>query len=185
MKPRKVCIDAGHGGQDNGTSGNGIAEDAWVLEFAGRLGHHLREHGVETVFTRTGDKKVALETRAAIAVNAGCDLFVAIHCNASSDNKADGAECFYVPVGDFKNSSIGVGREMLAACMQEGLESRGVKIDSKSQHSKLAVLRGTCRHMPAVLLEVGFVSNKHDSDLQKSKVWREQLAQALAQAIVM
>ncbi|MCE5199815.1 MAG: N-acetylmuramoyl-L-alanine amidase [Armatimonadota bacterium] len=180
----KICLDAGHGGADNGTSGNSILEDAWALEFVGRLKHHLHLHGVETVETRTTDKQVALATRAAIAVNAGCDLFLSVHCNGVKSNTADGAEAFYAPVGSYKNNSLGVGRELIAACVEQGLDNRKVKPDNESQHPSLTVLRKTCQHMPAVLLEIGFVTNKHDSDLMKNKVWRDKLAAALALAIV-
>lgn len=180
----KICLDAGHGGPDNGTNGNNILEDTWALEFVGRLGHHLRAHGAETVETRKTDKKVALATRAAIAVNADCDLFISIHCNGVKNTSADGAEVFYAPAGPHKNNSIGVGRELLTACVEQGLDNRGVKPDNESQHPSLTVLRNTCQHMPAVLLEIGFVSNKHDASLMKNNVWRDKLAAALALAIV-
>jgi N-acetylmuramoyl-L-alanine amidase len=58
-----------------------------------------------------------------------------------------------------------------------------VKTDSQSQHLRLAVLRGTYRYMPAVLLEVGFLTNKHDVELLRNSNWREETAIALADAI--
>ena len=179
----KICLDAGHGGADNGTSGNRILEDAWALEFIQRLGHHIRALGAETVLTRTTDKKIGIDTRAAIAVSKKCDLFISIHCNGATNRNADGAEAFYAPVGH-QHNSVAIAEEMVKLCAEAGMDNRGVKRDSQSQHSRLGVLRGTCEHMPAVLLEVGFVSNKHDSGLMSNKYWREKLAEDIAKAIV-
>jgi len=180
----KVCLDPGHGGRDNGAAANYVTEDNWALTFVQRLGHYLRAHGAQTVITRESDVSVSLSSRAAMVVNAKCDLFISIHCNAAANPQADGAEVFYAPIGLNQNNSIGLGRELLAACKEQGLDSRGVKKDSQSQHAQLSVLRNTCKHMPAVLLEVGFVTNQHDAGLMANKVWRERLAAACAEAIV-
>lgn len=180
----KVCLDAGHGGVDNGTSGNNILEDAWALEFVQRVGHHLRALGAETVLTRTTDTRVGIDARAQIAVKAKCDLFVSIHCNGAGNHTADGVEAFYAPAGTHVHNSEAIASELVNACVKAGMDSRGIKKDSQSQHPRLGVLRGTCRDMPAVLLEVGFVSNSKDAGRMKNAEWREALATAIAKAIV-
>jgi len=68
--------------------------------------------------------------------------------------------------------------------VQAGLKSRGVKKDSQSQHSRLGVLRGTCHHMPALLVEIGFLTNTEDAAKMKSKPWLDGLAYEIANAIL-
>lgn len=180
----RIAIDPGHGGVDNGASANGIAEDAWALEFAQRLGHYVRKLGHETVFTRTTDRAVEISARAAIAVSRSCDVFVSIHCNAAGSTEADGAEVYYAPCGPYVGNSQGIAEQLLRVCQEAGLDSRGVKPDYQSQHKQLGVLRGTCASMPAVLLEVGFVTSRFDSKLQSNKYWREHLAERVAAVLV-
>lgn len=180
----RVCIDAGHGGTDPGASANGITESDWAMEFAQRVGHHVRKGGHETVLTRASNRAVAIATRAAIAVERKCDLFISIHCNAAGSSTATGAEVFVAPTGAYAANSRAVGETVLRACQEQGLDSRGVKLDSQSQHKSLGVLRGTCERMPAVLLEVGFLSSAFDSKLLKNKYWRESLTEKIAAALV-
>ncbi len=58
-----------------------------------------------------------------------------------------------------------------------------MKWDSQSQYSRLRVLRDTYRHMPAVLLEIGFLTNPHDARLLADKHFREAVAEEIADAL--
>ena len=184
MSQRRICLDPGHGGGDNGASGNGILEDAWNLQFLERVGHHLRARGAEVVMTRKTDDHVALATRASIAVRSKCDTFMSCHCNSAGSALADGVECFYAPVGGHQAGSKALAERLTAACHKAGgLDNRGVKLDSQSQHPSLTVLRKSAPIMPAVLLELGFVSNASDSTKMKDARWREKLAEAIAEVL--
>ena len=180
----KIAIDPGHGGTDPGTSGNGIKEKDWALEFAARLGHHLRALGAETVMTRIIDERPSLSKRARIAVAAHADLFVSIHTNGVLDRTANGAEAFYAPTGNHQGNSKGICEQLLTVLATAGMRNRGVKPDNKSNHKSLTVLRNTCKVMPAVLVEFGFITNTHDSKLMSDKYWREALAEKMAKVIV-
>lgn len=180
----RIALDAGHGGTAPGTSGHDIIEKTWAMEFAARLGHYLRSLGAQTTFTRMSDVNPALTARARTAVKAGCDVFLSIHCNGATSASAEGVEAFYAPCGDYQGNSVGIAQSLVNVCSMAGMRNRGVKRDSQSQHAKLTVLRESCKSMPAVLLEVGFVSSPHDSKLMKDPKWVERLAAALARVIV-
>ncbi|MCE5322154.1 N-acetylmuramoyl-L-alanine amidase [bacterium] len=179
----RVCLDPGHGHKPTGATGahgNGITEDNWALNFALRLGHYLRAMGARTVFTREGDSFVSLQSRAAIACKNGCDLFLSIHLNAGPSS-ARGAEAF---IAAPDKQSGAAAKKILHVIGGQGMKLRGVKLDNQSQHSSLYVLRNTYRHMRAVLVEVGFLTNSADVRMLTDKYWIEQAAQAIAAAIL-
>jgi len=176
----KVALDAGHGAQSGrphtGAAANGLVEDELALDLVRRTGHHLRAAGCETVYTRPEDKLISLAERGRIAVTGKCDLFLSIHCNAGPAS-ACGVEAF-VAQGDHASRRIA---ELLAGAVSKiGLANRGVKWDSQSQHPRLAVLRETYRAMPAVLMEIGFLTSEHDSALLRDAHFRERVAVAVA-----
>ncbi len=92
-KPFTVVIDPGHGGKDIGCRGKLTNEKTIVLDVAKRLGDILAKEApdVKTIFTRSDDRFIALNERAAIANRADADLFISIHVN-SVDAKTRGRE---------------------------------------------------------------------------------------------
>jgi len=94
----KIVIDPGHGGTEDGAIGHGgLKEKELTLEISKRLGNLLAHRlGAEVIYTRTRDVTVPLDERAAIANQAGADLFISIHANSSDDPGARGVETFYV-----------------------------------------------------------------------------------------
>lgn len=174
-----ICLDAGHGGRDPGACANNIKEKDFALDMVVRLGHHLRLRKFKTVITRSDDSLIGINRRAFIARAAGADLFISIHCNAAGNPTAQGSEA-YIAAPDGR--SEGIAKVLLHRIA--GLKPRGVKKDNQSQHSSLGVLRGTYRLMPAVLLELGFCTNKDDAELMRDKNQRELWAEEMAVAIV-
>jgi len=181
---RRVALDAGHGASRGrpftGAHGNGLIEDDLALDFVTRIGHHLRAAGYDTVIIRPDAKLVTLATRGKRAVQSHCDLFLSIHLNAGP-SEASGVEA-YVAKGDTRSRAL--AERAVEAISAHGLRNRGVRWDSQSQYSSLRVLRDTYRHMPAVLLEIGFVTNKHDARLLGDKHFREAVAEEIATALL-
>jgi N-acetylmuramoyl-L-alanine amidase len=179
----KIALDAGHGSRGSkhtGAAANGLVEDDLALDFVRRIGHHLRLAGHQTVCTRPDDKLVALSMRGKIAVAEGCDLFLSIHCNAGPPS-AEGVEAF---ISAHDDRSVDIAKALVNCVAIKGMRSRGVKCDSQSQHSSLRVLRDTCKHMPAVLLEIGFLTNSKDSAFLKDRFFREAVSIEIAKACV-
>jgi len=179
----KAAIDAGHGkldGRYRGAQANGIVEDILAFDIATRIGHHLRLLGVQTAMTRPGAACVGLVERASTALRQECDMFLSVHLNAGPAS-AHGAEAF---VFDGDSRSAKLAARLLEAVKPCGFAVRGVKPASASQHKGgLTVLTRTHKAMPAVLLEVGFLTNPSDAKLLSDRHVRERVAGEIAKAI--
>jgi len=94
---KKVVVDAGHGGNDPGAIGRtGLREKDVNLDIAKRLSKILQSQGIEVILTRSSDRFIPLERRAAIANNSGADLFISVHSNANRVRSMSGFEVYYV-----------------------------------------------------------------------------------------
>jgi len=175
----KVALDAGHGG-GTGACGGGFVEDKLNLEMVIRIGHYLRLSGVTTCLTRNKDELIPISARASIAMREKCDMLISVHFNAGP-SEARGSECFVV-AGDERSASV-AGRIMHQLALL-GLSLRGVKADNQGAHSRLGILRGTYRHMPAVLVEPAFLTNSQDAELLHDRLFRDRLAKAIAGGIL-
>ncbi len=174
--PRRIFIDAGHGGTDPGAIGNGIVEKELNLAVALRLRDLLDEDTLDTsgggewevMMTRTDDSSVSLSSRTNAANNWPADRFVSIHHNAFTSSLASGTESF-----SFANGTPGADlrdrlQEELIAAM--GLVDRGPKT------ANFFVLRESL--MPAALTEAGFLSNPGDAAALSAPGAVEALARA-------
>ena len=95
----RIVIDPGHGGKDYGAPGylKGVHEKYVVLDIAKKLKKMIeKEIGCEVYLTRDSDRFLTLEERTAIANTREADLFISLHTNASTDNRAYGIETYYL-----------------------------------------------------------------------------------------
>lgn len=108
QKKYVVVLDAGHGGKDPGNLGNGYKEKKIALRVALDVGKELlTAKDVEVVYTRKRDVFVELHNRAKIANDKKADLFVSIHCDSYSKERAHGAGTFVLGLrGNSKNLEI-------------------------------------------------------------------------------
>ncbi len=113
LKLRRVAIDAGHGGHDEGTRGpTGLLEKDLVLDVALRLGALIEQRlGAEVVYTRSTDVFIPLEERTAIANSAEADLFLSIHANSSPLTGISGSDVYYLSFASSKEALALAGRE--------------------------------------------------------------------------
>ena len=168
-----VCIDAGHGGKDPGAVSGGVQEKDIALAVALKVGVLLT--GYEIVYTRDEDVYVGLSERALIANQAKTGLFVSVHCNSVDDESAHGMEVYHYTHASeaSKHAARAIYDKLLPV---SGLRGRGVKA------ADLAVLRETA--MPAVLVELGFISNPSDRAKLTNFAWQDDAAEAIADGIV-
>jgi N-acetylmuramoyl-L-alanine amidase len=179
----KVAINPGHA-EDAGAFGNGINEEDMADIIADRLGHYLRERGHETLIIQQ-EGRVTLGRIGEIAIDAHCDLFISLHFNAVADPSANGVEAFAVK-NDWVSRRIADQLLEAIATIKIGgraMKNRGAKWDTATHVGSLAVLRDAHKTMPAVLLELGFISNVSDAQEIKTPRWREDVANVLAQTI--
>ena len=97
FKIKTIVIDAGHGGHDNGCSGQHNSKEKIVtLDIALKLGALITKNypDIKVIYTRKTDVFIELHERAAIANRNNADLFISIHCNANPNTSAYGAETY-------------------------------------------------------------------------------------------
>jgi len=192
-----ICIDPGHGGPKPGAVGTIIVDGksqrvaekdvVWGTDHqavggigvSNRVAHHLRKAGYRTILTRNADEDVDLAERARMAVRNKADLFVSIHCNSFGDPKANGIEAFVHP--SQKNRAEVLARYILGDILKQP-ECRGIK-DRGVKTAKFSVLAGTYASMPAVLVELPFISNAREAGLLADRFFREAAGRAIASAI--
>lgn len=178
---KSIVIDAGHGGKDPGGVGSNMLEKDIVLDITGRFRDLLIADTNDTAgggnwtvhLTRDTDVFVSLAARADYANSIGADRFMCIHSNAFGDPSANGTETFSFSEGSTAAALRNlVQEEMIAAW---GLRNRGNKTEN------FAVLRETA--MPAVLHELGFITNAGDAEFLRSDSERQKAAEAHLRAI--
>ncbi len=164
--------------------------------------------GVRVLLTRDADQAVALDDRAALANNNKADLFISIHANASVRKETSGAQVYYLmadPAGEDARKAGGGGQRLpalgggfreidmvpwelaqlahigesalLAGAVEEQMRGR-VRLNSRAvQQAPFRVLAGA--NMPAILVEVGFLSNPDEEQQLIADAYQATVAQAL------
>lgn len=170
----RIVIDPGHGGSDPGAVGpNGLRESNVTLAVSLKLAEILRQAGVEIKLTRTSDVRVELKPRCDLANSWKADYFVSIHCNAATNPQAHGTETYCLQLG-------GQG-EILARAIQTELVAATGRANRGVKTANYYVLRNT--NMPAVLVELAFISNADEERLLRSAEFQEKCAAAIARGI--
>ncbi|HVE73593.1 MAG TPA: N-acetylmuramoyl-L-alanine amidase [Mycobacteriales bacterium] len=178
MAGRIVVLDPGHGGSDRGASGHGLDEAAIAEDLAARLEGRLSAVGVRTVLTRGPEASPTDAERAAFANDAGGDLFVSLHCDRSTSVRPHGVASYHFGTGSGTTSTVG---EHLASLVQREVVARTDLLDCGVHAKTWEVLRLT--RMPAVRLEVGYLTHPGDAARLADATFRDTLAEAILVAV--
>lgn len=169
-----VVIDAGHGGSQPGAiSVTKKQEKEFTLAVALKVEALLRqEANLDVVLTRTTDVTMSLQDRVKVANDLGASVYVSIHGNSiDPPSNPSGSETYYTREESIPLANV-MHRHLVEAT---GLTDRGVR------KSSLHVTRET--KMPAVLLEVGYLSNKNDAGLMYTEEFQQRVAEGVAAGI--
>jgi N-acetylmuramoyl-L-alanine amidase len=170
--------------------------------------------GMRVLLTRTGDRAVTLDERAAIANNNKADVFISLHANASARRALKGAEVFYLSLDNYGDQArriaaaerqtlpvFGGGERDIEIVQWDMAQARHVDESMRLAGMIEAELRGKVEmgpramqqapfrvlsgaNMPAVLVEMGFVSNAEQERQLTSDAFQTAVAQALFDAVV-
>ncbi len=167
-----VAVDAGHGGRDPGAIGpTGLMEKDVNLDVAQRLREMLVRSGIRVVMTREADVFVELPDRSRMAKRQGATVFVSIHANASTRPAASGSETYYLTPQS----------QVLAQLVQEELGRVPNLINRGAKTANFLVLRES--DMPAVLVEVAYLSNVDEEARLRRPEFRQRLAEAVSRGV--
>ncbi|MGP4074511.1 N-acetylmuramoyl-L-alanine amidase [Halobacillus sp. K22] len=171
---KTIIIDAGHGGRDPGAIGfTGILEKDLTLQTAKALKHQLQTQGANVILTRKEDNYVALAVRNYHSLNSQADAFISLHFNSAPVNvSANGISSYYYHFKD-KQLAASIQQEMVH---ETSLTDRGVRLGN------FHVLREN--NKPAVLLELGFISNKSEEGFVNSTSYHSTVGQGITRGLV-
>lgn len=179
----KILIDPGHGGKDPGAvSPGGVRESDIVLKVGWLLYGVLNGLGIEAELTRENDVFVGLKARCKASNSFKPDLFVSLHCNAALNPHAEGIEV-WTTHGD--TNADPASREIFMA-MKDHFPAKRFRSDytdgDPDKEGSLYVLNHT--QAPAVLVEMGFISNEAEREWLQDPIKQQRIALAIADGIL-
>ena len=170
-----VLLDAGHGGRDPGTiSITDIYEKAVALAATLATADHLASSGIDVLLTRRDDTFVPLNERADTANRLDAELLVSIHADSSQNRSAYGTTVYVARSAS--RDSLALARAVDRRLGASGAACRGVR-----RANFRVLVRTTC---PAVLVELGYLSNIAEAAKLSQSHYRRRLAGAIAEGIL-
>ena len=171
----KVVIDAGHGGTDVGATREGIYEKNITLSIAKMVEKNLNNKGVKTTMTLDKDKTVSLQERCDISNETAPDVFVSVHVNSSVNDVIYGVETHW-----WKQDSL-----KYAETVHKHLAKNFGKWNTKDRglfKSQFYVINHT--EAPAILVEIGFISNADERKAITTQKRQSEIAKAISDGIM-
>lgn len=173
LKGATIVIDAGHGGNDRGTTGAlGTDEKDITLKTAELLSSKLQAAGANVRMTRQSDEYVDLRKRVSIAHQVNADAFISLHYDAINNSSVRGYTTYYMnshqkELANYVHKGLG---DMIS------LKNRGV------QPGNYLVLREN--KQPAILIELGYLSNPTEEQHVTTRAFREQATHGIYNGII-
>ena len=182
-----IVVDAGHGGIDPGANRPGVLEKDINLEIVLVLKDMLNQNGAKVVLSRQTDVELSpecdnekvkgryhrdLAARVEMVEESDADLFISIHANAAPKAQRRGTEVFYSAKSETSKS------------LANSIQTELCKVTQTSRTAKVAdyfVLRRN--KIPAVLVEVGYITNMEERLLLQSPEYQRKIAEAIAKGI--
>lgn len=167
----KIVLDPGHGGSDVGAIRGNIDEKSITLDVSKRVRELLEKKGYTVEMTRDNDKTVSLQDRVTYSEERQPDIFISIHVNSSEKPEITGIETHY-----YRQESLSLAQTIHA--------SLASNINSKNRglfKSKFYVINHTT--CPAILVEIGFLSNDSERNELISNKRKQATAKAIAEGV--
>ncbi|GGB04198.1 cell wall amidase [Macrococcus hajekii] len=167
FKGKTIILDPGHGGSDQGASSRkGTLEKDITLKTALMLRDKLKKEGAKVIMTRDEDQYVKLGDRKAAG-----DVFISLHSDALTDTAPHGLTVYY-------NQE---SQKALADTLHFAINKKTLLSDRGVRQENYQVIRQT--KMPAVLLELGYISNPTDERLMNDKIHRQTVTTAIVDGL--
>ncbi|WP_407306611.1 N-acetylmuramoyl-L-alanine amidase [Desulfosporosinus sp. SB140] len=182
-----IVVDPGHGGPDTGAIGpSGTYEKNNTLAVGLNLASDLRSAGARVILTRSTDVSPAvgtyselsdLQARTKLANDQNADLFISLHNDSFSNPSSSGTTTYYSSANPVANQSMALASSIQGELVKEiGLNDRGTK------DAPFYVIKNT--KIPAVLVEIGFISNPNEEKLLGSADFQRKTALGIYQGVL-
>ncbi len=179
LSGKTVVIDPGHGGYDHGWEGHGLREADIAYDLAARIEGRLGATGVRAYLSRGREHGPDELSRARFANETDANLCVSLHTDGSANPHAQGVATYYYGA-DLHGAYSSVG-EQFAGLVQREIVARTDLRDCRTHAKTWDLLRRT--KMPAVRLEIGYVTNYHDAARLADPTFRDVVAEAVVVAV--
>jgi N-acetylmuramoyl-L-alanine amidase CwlD len=167
-----IVLDAGHGGSDPGAQRGDVQEKDITLGITLKLKQLLEKNGMQVIMTRSNDTFVSLEDRVKVTNQMLPDLFLSVHINAmESTSDIHGIETYYQTEQS----------RLLADSIHQSLVDNLAAPDRSVRKARFYVINHTA--VPAILAEVGYISNKEERQQLTTPEYQSKVAAALAQGL--
>lgn len=169
-----IVIDPGHGGADTGalTNNQKHTEKSYTLDTAKRLKKQLQQTGANVILTRNNDSGLDLASRARLANKLNADVFLSLHFDSTPvASKASGITTYYYSGKKDRPLAQSIHKQF----QDLPLPDRGLRFGDYE------VIREN--EQPAVLIEGGYLNNKHDNKQIANPEYRQKLAVGIAQGL--
>lgn len=185
-----IVLDPGHGGDDPGAiSRSGVKEKEVALNIALALRDYLQQAGAYVVMTRESDTDLAnegtkghrkrkvedLKARVKLIQETEPNFVVSIHLNSIGSSRWYGAQTFYHPA--FEES-----KRLAHLIQHQFIQNLGNTTRVAKQESNIFLLKSS--HVPAVLVEVGFLSNPREAELLGREAYQDRVASSIYKGIL-
>ncbi|MEE2679923.1 MAG: N-acetylmuramoyl-L-alanine amidase [Myxococcota bacterium] len=194
---------------------NGLREKQVTLRVSRALGAQLEERGFRVVYTRQDDRTLSLEERTVLAESAGGDIFISVHANAARRRSVQGVETFYLDQNHERHAmdlaarengiprgEVNVLQQTLAKLYMEEVSPHSRRLaqivqkqlvtglPKKRRPQDLGVKKGPfyvlfLSNMPAILVEVGFLTHRGEAKRLRDAKYLEALATQIAEGIAL
>jgi N-acetylmuramoyl-L-alanine amidase len=176
-----IVLDPGHGGVYPGAIANNVREADINLAVALKARERLVMSGAKVIMTRTGDNNLTpvgstltsdLKARVEIAKTSGADIFISFHADSSPDANIRGVTSYYPTGRPFD----------LALALQTSSVKKTSAINKGVRPANFYVLMNN--DMPAVLIEMGFLTNPTEADRLMDNTYQDRLADGICKGII-
>lgn len=187
LEPRElyskiVVVDAGHGGYDPGAIREKTNESDLNLSIAYEYTKDLfADSDIKVYYTRVADKFISLDNRAAFASKVGADIFVSVHQNTFTTDAKKGVSVYYSSDNKYTGPSGLTGR-IMAGMFADSLSAKLELKNLGRLNQRLSVT--TYNTVPAVLIELAFMSNPDDFKRLRDAAFRKEAGQAIFDTII-
>nr|WP_275585090.1 N-acetylmuramoyl-L-alanine amidase [Peribacillus deserti] len=174
LKGKTIVLDAGHGGTDPGAIGNDkkTFEKNLTLKMVQQTAALLKGSGANVILTRSSDTYPSLDARVNLAEKYRADAFISVHYNSESKHSANGIETYYYSASKDKKLADTLHSKIVKA---SGMKDREVR-----QNSFRVI---STNNRPAVLLELGFISNSSDLSKIKTEKFQNDVSMAIYEGL--
>lgn len=160
-----VLIDAGHGGKDTGVTHKDILEKDITLDIANLIWKLNENDKLNLQLSRNSDEFLELNKRIASASKLDVDLIISLHVSSAPSEKMKGMEVYISPKSDFYEDSKNYAEKLIPFLSDD---------DIKIKEANFLLIKKS--NAPAMILELGFITNKEDLEFFQSDEGKKEIA---------